>query len=698
MELVMKKIIFIYIISLLNFSIFAQDLSDKKKQEILSKLTNYVNEGSLDIIYDVIDYNLPEALPIIENNIWKVKIFHRSEFLLAMIKYNSAFTKDFALRHLDSLQNKLPKDFLDTELIETSKIMTCKVLFLLKDFSKTDYIFDLIENDKYVEENLELLPLIIKSNSSESNRALDILKNIIVNNTNENIRYSAIYYYEECFGKDSLNVLIDSFLKDNSQKVKSFIINSLLRKYKSEKINSALKQAMLKENDSFLKILIARMLLNMYGSIVDYKFVKDQNTSEPDLFVKNYSNKILYRFKPIIPDSTSNIETMIDTLNSYTSNSLNYNWLRDNGYKNQLLENLQAARNHIIASDSLNCYKQIKSFQNSINQVYSDSASSYPKYVSKDAYKFLYYYPKYILERLPSPPTVKLEDSYGKLLPTGSLQYYEGGWKPAANNGDGTFYLDTKLKTISLRMTYEYGSQTKNNVTVGRDTIVFQTKNVQVKILDSKGAILDTGKVQYYAGAWREFGTTINGVVSKELLPNNYSFRITYAYASNDKQQNIGTNPIVIFQTVNTTVQLKNSLGNLIDIGTVQYYSGAWREFGTTINGVVSKELLPNNYSFRMTYAYASNDRQQNIGTNPIVIFQTVNTTVQLKNSLGNLIDVGTVQYYSGAWRSFGTTINGNVTKELLPASLTFRAIFGSKQTDKTQNIFTNNIVDIKLP
>jgi hypothetical protein len=431
----------------------------------------------------------------------------------------------------------------------------------------------------------------------------------------------------------------------------------------------------------------------MYGSIVDYKFVKDQNTSEPDLFVKNYSNKILYRFKPIIPDSTSNIETMIDTLNSYTSNSLNYNWLRENGYKNQLLENLQAARNHIIASDSLNCYKQIKSFQTSIQQVYSDSAGSYPKYVSKDAYKFLYYYPKYILERLPSPPTVKLEDSRGKLIPAGSLQYYDGGWKPADNNGDGTFYLDTKLKTISLRMNYEYSSQTKNNVTVGKDTIVFQTKNVQVKILDSKGAILDTGKVQYYAGAWREFGTTINGVAAKELLPNNYSFRMTYAFASNDKQQNIGTNPIVIFQTVNTIVQLKNSLGSFIDQGTVQYYSGGWRIFGTVNGGISQKELLPNNYSFRMTYAYGSNDKQQNTATNPIVVFNTVKANVELRDSQNNLMNQGVVLYYSGGWREFGTTQNGIVSKELLPNNYSFRMGYAFASNDKQQNISTNPTV-----
>jgi hypothetical protein len=289
--------------------------------------------------------------------------------------------------------------------------------------------------------------------------------------------------------------------------------------------------------------------------------------------------------------------------------------------------------------------------------------------------------------------SVKLVNSTGTKLTGGTLQYYDGSWKDAVNNNDGTFFVNTTKTTLSLRMTYEYGTQTKSNITVGPDTVVFQTVNAQVQLQNSSGTLIDIGTVQYYAGAWRNLGTTTNGIATKDLLPNTYSFRMTYAHASKDKQQDIGTNATVVFQTVNTAVQLQNSQGTLMDQGTVQYYSGAWRDLGTTSNGVANKELLPNNYSFRMTYAYASKDKQQDLSTNPIVVFQTVNAVVQLKNSQGNLIDQGTVQYYSGAWRSLGATTNGTATKELLPNNYSFRMTHEHISVDKAQDISTNNTV-----
>jgi hypothetical protein len=243
-------------------------------------------------------------------------------------------------------------------------------------------------------------------------------------------------------------------------------------------------------------------------------------------------------------------------------------------------------------------------------------------------------------------------------------------------------------------MTYAYASKDKQQDLSNNPTVVFQTVNAAVQLQNSQSVLMDQGTVQYYSGAWRNLGVTSNGIATKELLPNSYSFRMNYAYASKDKQQEISSNPIVIFQTVNAAVQLINSSGALMDTGAVQYYSGAWRSFGTTVSGVANKELLPNSYSFRMMHQFISLDKTQDVSANSTVTFATVLCTINAKDAQSNPLSNAQASYYSGAWRVIGLTTNGQITKELLPVSLTFRISYNSKTQDKTQNLSTNNIVD----
>jgi hypothetical protein len=380
----------------------------------------------------------------------------------------------------------------------------------------------------------------------------------------------------------------------------------------------------------------------------------------------------------------------LDTLASFITQSRSLGWIKDQATADKYLGYFGSAKTSLQQN---NTAATRTSLQQALQDVSIDSANN----ITSEAYALIRFNTEYFLAQLPSVSVagcnVKLVNSTGAKLSGGSLQYYEGSWKDATNNNDGTFFVNTTAKTLSLRMVYEYGSQTKSNVTVGSDTVVFQTINAQVKLQNSQGYAVDTGSVQFYAGAWRNFGTTSNGIAAKELLSANYSFRMTYAYASKDIQQDIGANAIVVFQTVNAAVRLQSSQGLIIDQGTVQYYSGAWRTIGATVNGVANKELLPNNYSFRMTYAYASKDKQQDIGTNPTVVFQTVNATVQLQNSQGVLMDQGTVQYYSGAWREFGSAANGIASKELLPNNYSFRMTYAYASKDKQQDIGTNATV-----
>jgi hypothetical protein len=297
---------------------------------------------------------------------------------------------------------------------------------------------------------------------------------------------------------------------------------------------------------------------------------------------------------------------------------------------------------------------------------------------------------------------VQLKNSQGILMPAplgdqGTVQYYSGAWRELGTTSGGVANKELLPNNYSFRMSYAYASKDKQQDIGTNATVVFQTVNAAVQLKNSQGNLMDQGTVQYYSGAWRDLGTTLNGVAKKELLPNSYSFRMTYAYASKDKQQDIGVSATVVFQTVNAAVQLQNSQGALIYQGTVQYYSGAWRDLGTTTNGVAKKELLPNNYSFRMTYEYVSLDKAQDISTNNTVSFSTVLCTIRVKNSQNLLVNNAMASYYSGAWRQIGNIVNGVITKELLPVNLSFRVKYGTQQQDKQQNLSTNNVVEFGI-
>jgi hypothetical protein len=506
-------------------------------------------------------------------------------------------------------------------------------------------------------------------------------------------RYGALNYLSELQFQGTDQLAYETSKVDSSPSVRA-MARSILKKLDFNLYVQSLVDATTSESDPSARQGVYGSLAAI-GELWSYELLVDLYRSNKDS-VNNWFLKADIE-NPYFQKPGADLSPIvqIDTLKADVAAMFATGWLGNNVYANQLINMLDYARALLIRQDSVGCTKQIKSFQEDIDESKTDSTTS-NRYVSLDGARFLHDKARFLMDRLPAFPaglSVQLMNSVGDKLVGGYLQYYDGSWKDAVNNSDGTFTVNTSLKTMSLRMTYAYGSQTKSNVPVNGGPVTFQTVNTQVKLQNSRGTLIDQGIVQYYAGAWRDFGTTVNGIVSNELLANSYPFRMTYSYGSNDKQQDIGTNPVVVFQTVNAAVQLQNSQGVLMDQGTVQYYAGAWRDFGTTSNGVAKKELLPNNYSFRITYAYASKDKQQNIGTNSTVIFNTVNAVVQLKNSLGNLIDQGSVQYYAGAWRDFGTTTSGVASKELLPNNYSFRMTYDFVSNDKSQDIGANNTV-----
>jgi hypothetical protein len=289
---------------------------------------------------------------------------------------------------------------------------------------------------------------------------------------------------------------------------------------------------------------------------------------------------------------------------------------------------------------------------------------------------------------------LKLIDGGGSGIAGGTGQYYDGGWQsiPGSTGSDGILlHAVPGLKnTLSFRMTHAGASQEKSQNIATNSIVVFQTKLVTFKLLDSASSEIAGAGTQYYAGGWKTFGSG-NTTTTMELLPLNYSFRVSYAGASQEKSQNIATNATVVFQTALVTTKLLDSTNaDIIGAGT-QYYAGGWKTFGGGTT-TATMELLPVNYSFRVSYAGASQEKSQNTGANATVVFQTAPVTMKLLDS-GGATELGAgAQYYAGGWNTFG---NGTTTAtmELLPVNYSFRVSYAGASQEKSQNMATNATV-----
>jgi alpha-L-arabinofuranosidase len=265
----------------------------------------------------------------------------------------------------------------------------------------------------------------------------------------------------------------------------------------------------------------------------------------------------------------------------------------------------------------------------------------------------------------------------------------------SVNNGT-TWQLYTSAVTFDkqgqISVTYKSTDQA-GNVEPSQNLLGFTlaATAVKVKLTDSNGNPLSGGAVKYYDGGWKDFGITdASGTVSKSLPNKSYTFAMTYEGTYKEKVQNTGTDAVIVFQTVNVKVQLKDSLGNPLDGGNVKYYAGSWRTIGNTSGGEINKELLSGSYTFGMTFEGTYKEKVQNTETDAVIVFQTVNVKVQLKDSQGNPLDGGNVKYYAGSWRTIGNTSGGEINKELLSGTYTFRMTYGGVTNESANNITTN--------
>ena len=109
-----------------------------------------------------------------------------------------------------------------------------------------------------------------------------------------------------------------------------------------------------------------------------------------------------YALEDFVPKRFSNslpVASIIESLIATSNKCKTFQWI-DNNFNNTLNGYLNNAKEILAMGDSIICAKQIKGFQQKVDFELNDSLNTTTSFVTADAWKFLYYYSQYILDRL----------------------------------------------------------------------------------------------------------------------------------------------------------------------------------------------------------------------------------------------------------------------------------------------------------
>lgn len=290
-----------------------------------------------------------------------------------------------------------------------------------------------------------------------------------------------------------------------------------------------------------------------------------------------------------------------------------------------------------------------------------------------------------------SPVTVTLSAVDTLSAVTGTVYSLDGGttWQ--------TYSVPLVFEKQGVYTVHYRSTDTAGNVETAQTvSFTLAASLVRVQLRSSAGQPLSGGVVKYLDGTWKDFGVTdASGTASLPLTDKSYTFSIVYEGTTKSVTQHTGTAAAVVFQTSLVQVQLKDSLGNPLGTGAVDYYSTSWHTLGNTAGGTAGKELFPGTYTFRVNYEGTSAQKSQNVASNPIVVFNTISVKVQLRDSLGGALDTGVVEYYNAtSWQQFGSTSGGEVSKELFPGTLSVRISYEGTTAQKSQNTAANATIE----
>jgi hypothetical protein len=260
---------------------------------------------------------------------------------------------------------------------------------------------------------------------------------------------------------------------------------------------------------------------------------------------------------------------------------------------------------------------------------------------------------------------VNLQTCDGQGLAGASVQYKAGAYTYYLAPNDVQTFTDASGVSSAELFPGSYPITLSYAGSAAHATVDFGTTNPYT-FTTTPVTLLNPGHFTYNVAGGYAFNYT--GGTTIQLLPD------TYIFHGNGTNFSV-TAPANCTGFSGGVVRLVDHNGNGLAGGTASFYP-PWTSLpGTTDSNGNLVFSAPSNLSAMAMYYQGTHVQQSLAELNAShFTFQTVLTTVKLEDADANALDTGSVSYYAGGWYTFGTgtTLNGQVTQEMLPGSYSF--------------------------
>jgi hypothetical protein len=407
----MKKILSIIILlEFMSAALYSQEmLTQQEIDSIIASIghTKIWEWGEpLGALNKVRKYQLKEALPAIEDNYWKHSDPVQWVSLMILQEFKSAKFREIAHKTIDSA-DVMSKRRRDNRLgAKKMRLYATDCLIKDGDFSTAQYIFDPEAKDIMLH-YVEAVSLVLKNVPAYREECKAALINVLHTDSSYFDPRDALTALVDAFGTEIFPELVWAF-KYHSPSDGRISLTALeyLTSLKYPGLDALLRELLLTQANKTYNHVFLELLIKEFGTPSDYKFVAtycDQQ-AEPHFEGVLIRSFLFREFIPPKPDSSTSIETMLDSLISYKHQCYTYTWLGDQNFVKELDNHLTNAKKHFEKKDSIETAYEIGKFQSKISKEYKEGNIGDNRFVTIEGWKFLYYNAQYIIERLVTLP------------------------------------------------------------------------------------------------------------------------------------------------------------------------------------------------------------------------------------------------------------------------------------------------------